>query len=590
MKGSSKGNKRVSEIKRELDGVADAYGATPEELIGIYEECFDFSEDYQWNRLCKVYPALQDASLKDRNRILELLSRIHGHGQKKSKEEVVRTSKVETDGKLYEEIYRDGQALFIDPEGNTYEELEIGGLKYAPIFGDELTEGAVLLPSGVESYEDEKTLIAEIQAHIHKYVDVSPFFETIGAYYVLLTWLYDELNTLPYLRVLGDTGTGKSRFLDTVGRLCYKATIVSGAITPAPIYRLIRKWGGTIIIDEGDFRASDEKNEVVKILNCGFERGRPVVRSQKDHPDSLQILPTFSPKIIASRKRFDDVALESRCLTETMQETDRDIPYLLPAKFYEEEQRLRNKLLAFRFQNHGRVDLENAQKLADLDVENRLKQAMSSFIVLFANNEKLYNEFTTFLINYNRELVEQRSETYEGAIVQVIFELVTEYQEDVQNVTNVKNVQFRNEDLAGLKIAVADITNRLRERYGMQEVTARSVGRRIRTLGMNTRLEGKGGERKRYLNLDVRQLTKLIKKYIPDAFEGKKQSDILDIKDINTGLNAENVQFMTTPEKGICERCGRETWLDHEWEHDGKKTLICTACAAELEGELQEND
>ena len=589
MRGSSRGNKRVSVFYKELSEIAESYGSSAETLIEIYETCWEHDVDYQWSQLCSLNPDLKEASQYDRERILDLLSRIRG-GQKKSKEEVIRTSKVETDGKLYEEIYRDGQALFIDPEGNTYEELEIGGLKYAPISGDELTEGAVLLPSGLESYEDEKTLIAEIQAHIHKYVDVSPFFETISAYYILLSWLYDRVNTLPYLRVLGDTGTGKSRFLDTVGRLCYKATIVSGAITPAPIYRLIRKWQGTIIIDEGDFRASDEKNEVVKILNCGFERGRPVVRSQKDHPDSIQILPTFSPKIIASRKRFDDVALESRCLTEIMQETDRDIPYLLPTKFYEEEQRLRNKLLAFRFRNHGRVDLENAQKLADLDVENRLKQAMSSFIVLFANNEKLYNEFTAFLINYNRELVEQRSETYEGAIVQVIFDLVTEYQENVPNVQNVQNVQLGNEDLAGLKITAADIADRLREKYGMQEVTARSVGRRIRTLGMTTRLERRGGERKRYLNLDVRQLTKLIKKYIPDAFEEKKQRDILDIKDINTGLNAENVQFMTTPIEGKCERCGRETWLDHEWiDEDGEVRYICPECAAELKEELKES-
>ncbi|RLG19592.1 hypothetical protein DRN74_06590, partial [Candidatus Micrarchaeota archaeon] len=222
--------------------------------------------------------------------------------------------------------------------------------------------------------------------------------------------------------------------------------------------------------------------------------------------------------------------------------------------------------------------------------ENRLKQAMSSFIVLFANNEKLYNEFTTFLINYNRELVEQRSETYEGAIVGVIFDLVTEYKENVPDVQNVQNVQFKNEDLAKLKITAADIADRLREKYGMQEVTARSVGRRIRTLGMTTKLERKDGERKRYLNLDAAQLTKLIKKYIPDAFEEKKQEDNKDNKDINTGLNAGNVQFMDNPVKAECERCGKDTWLDHEWEHDGKKTLICTACAAELKGELQEND
>ena len=61
---------------------------------------------------------------------------------------------------------------------------------------------------------------------------------------------------------------------------------------------------------------------------------------------------------------------------------------------------------------------------------------------------------------------------------------------------------------------------------------------------------------------------------------------ILDIKDINIGLNAKNVTFMTTPVEGVCERCGRKTWLDHVWEHDGKEILICPACAAELKEKL----
>ena len=39
----------------------------------------------------------------------------------------------------------------------------------------------------------------------------------------------------------------------------------------------------------------------------------------------------------------------------------------------------------------------------------------------------------------------------------------------------------------------------------------------------------------------------------------------------------------TSPiEEAICERCGKVKWLDHEWTHEGKKCLICAACAEEL--------
>ena len=102
--------------------------------------------------------------------------------------------KKEKDGTLFEQIFNSGDVSFIDSEGNTYDTLEVDGIKHAPIFGDELTEGAVLLPSGLGSYKDEKTLIEEIKKHIHRYIEISPFFETIATYYVLLSWLYDEIN------------------------------------------------------------------------------------------------------------------------------------------------------------------------------------------------------------------------------------------------------------------------------------------------------------------------------------------------------------------------------------------------------------
>ena len=583
--------KSFSVLKNELNELSELYGAGAEEFMDLHSECFDSSEDHKWTRLCNVYPKLEEAHQGDKNNILELLAELHkrkekkGKGPREEKEIVITTSIVEKDGTLYEQIYNNGEVSFIDCEGNTFESLEVDGLKHVPIFGDELTEGAVLLPSGLEDYKDEKTLIEEIKTHIHRYIGISPFFETIAAYYIFLSWLYDELNTLPYLRVLGDTGTGKSRFLDTVGRLCYKATMVSGAITPAPIYRLIRKWHGTIIIDEGDFRASDEQNEVVKILNCGFERGRPVVRSQKDNPDNLQILPTFSPKILASRKRFQDIALESRCLTEITKETDReDIPYLLPSGFYTEEESLRNKLLLFRFRNRGKVDLEKAQRLKDIDVENRLKQAVSSFIVLFASNEEVYNEFTEFLTAYNRELVEERAETIEGAIINAVFELVREEvkkertfpTQSLCDVHNGVNGLFTNEDLEGVNITATDITELLKENYGLDNVTSRGVGRRLKTLGITSKKKGTGKERKRYLDLEERSLAKLVKKYIPISVDETPESAV---KDVHMGEREGKKNNLAA-----CELCEKTALLTSYMLAD-KEIGVCPDCLKELKEE-----
>lgn len=60
-----------------------------------------------------------------------------------------------------------------------------------------ITNHVVLFPSEPEEYESEQALVGEIQAFIHRYVDVSALFEKIASYYVLFSWIYDGFNELP---------------------------------------------------------------------------------------------------------------------------------------------------------------------------------------------------------------------------------------------------------------------------------------------------------------------------------------------------------------------------------------------------------
>lgn len=130
-----------------------------------------------------------------------------------------------------------------------------------------LHQRIVLFPKEPKEYCDEDTLINELRSFIHRYVDISSVFETTAAYYVLLTWVYDTFNEVPYLKLRGDYGSGKTRFLLVVGSLCYKPIFASGASTVAPLFHIMDQIGGTLILDEGDFRFSDEKTDIAKILN-----------------------------------------------------------------------------------------------------------------------------------------------------------------------------------------------------------------------------------------------------------------------------------------------------------------------------------
>ena len=116
-------------------------------------------------------------------------------------------------------------------------------------------------------------------------------------------------------------------------------------------FHILDAFRGTLVIDEGDFRWSDDKADIVKILNNGNVRGLPVLRTGVSrtgefNPRAFQV---FGPKIVATRGFYDDRALEAASSRrKPANSLRRDIPINLPASYKEEALSLRNKLLLYR--------------------------------------------------------------------------------------------------------------------------------------------------------------------------------------------------------------------------------------------------
>ena len=157
---------------------------------------------------------------------------------------------------------------------SVHEELVVESERLVPFspHNNIIRNNVVLLPSGPAEYGTKDDLVEEIRRYLHRYLDVSPAFEDVAAYYVLFSWLYDAFNEAPYIRFQGDYGTGKTRALLVVGSVCYKPFFASGASTVSPIFHILDAFRGTLILDEADFRFSDEKAEIVKVLNNGNRR------------------------------------------------------------------------------------------------------------------------------------------------------------------------------------------------------------------------------------------------------------------------------------------------------------------------------
>ena len=311
-----------------------------------------------------------------------------------------------------------------------------------------------------QDYGGEQALLSEIQSFIHRYVDVRPVFEQIASYYVLLTWLYDAFNEMPYLRLRGDWGSGKTRALMTLGSLCYKAFFASGASTVSPIFHILDAFGGTLILDEADFRFSDEKAEIVKILNNGNVRGIPVLRTMMNrqrefNPQAFQV---FGPKIVASRGTYHDQGLESRFITEEMggRQLRPEVPINLPPSFKDEARALRNKLLLYRFRRRPEVALDPS--LADPALEPRLNQILLPLLSVVGDPE-LRAALRAAALDAQSALVAERGLSIEAQVLEVLAGLM------------------RNAEGPG--VPVGAVTAALVERYGREyerPVTDRWIG------------------------------------------------------------------------------------------------------------------
>lgn len=284
-----------------------------------------------------------------------------------------------------------------------------------------LVTGCVLLPSAVGDFEDKEDLVREVRSFLHRYVDLTPLFEEIAAHYVLLTWVYDAFNELGYLRLRGDYGTGKTRALLTIGSLCYKPFFASGASTVSPIFHVLDAVGGTLVLDEADFRFSDATADLTKILNNGTVRGLPVLRTMANRHRELnpQAFSVFGPKLVGMRHDFADAALESRFLTEETggRPLRSDIPIHTPGSLAREAEGLRNKLLAWRFHARWRVGPDPSRLVASVEPRrNQTAMALLSLVDDAALLERIGDE----LVGEEARVLEERASSLEATMLGVL--------------------------------------------------------------------------------------------------------------------------------------------------------------------------
>lgn len=292
-------------------------------------------------------------------------------------------------------------------------------------------------PTEPQEYESEQQLYNNVKAYIHKHLDVlNPHGYDILTAFVFSTWLQEIFDFTPYIGFFGRQETGKSRGLEVLKELCFRAWHTT-SLTTATLYRLIEKFNPTLLIDESEFLASQEKKELIGLLNSGQRRGVLVPRMKGEDSQDFDFYNTYSPKALSGTQELRKTTT-SRMIMFTMTRNIRPIPRTLNKQ---DGLKLRDQLLMWRFRKIS--DMKNAMTLEQKLAGTELKAA-TEFKELEPLSGRLYElifplyystptqEARNTILEFAKELEQTKLTAEKTELASTIFEAILNLKHQAQ--------------------------------------------------------------------------------------------------------------------------------------------------------------
>ena len=147
------------------------------------------------------------------------------------------------------------------------------------------------------------------------------------------TYCYELFPAFPRLAFYGPKQSGKSKLLFFLSKVCYNAqyTVVP---TVASLYRLIKEYKATVLLDEFNIYRPSEKADLVAILRQGYKRGATIPRAErffvkrevgsekgKLETFHVSLYPVYCPIAFAGLTINDDQLLD-RCIAINLLRSD----------------------------------------------------------------------------------------------------------------------------------------------------------------------------------------------------------------------------------------------------------------------------
>ena len=347
-----------------------------------------------------------------------------------------------------------------------------------------------------QAYDSAEELYGNIRSYYVNHIDL----QEDALYDVLTTWTFatyrqEELWFAPYLFFLGPVDSGKTRCLECLHQLSYRA-IMATSTSCAALFRAIKAWHPTPLLDEAQIYSSKDRAEILAILNNGYRRGQKVLRVEsvgKSGKLELNTFDVFGCKAIAGTEEMLQ-SLMTRCIIFQMSKATRKVRFFLDT---DEAKTLRSQLSYYRDHSKGDMPFEYGEygRLDGLEAlgNSRLGELFYPLIWVAPSDE-----IADRLLSYARKvagvLVDEEQASSEGLTVKALCDTLNQVE-------------------AG-KLPIQRIVDRLNE--GLEDRDkwrSNSVGRVLSRLGFRkTRLTGG----RRAIAVDQALIQRLKMRYMPN--------------------------------------------------------------------------
>ena len=326
-----------------------------------------------------------------------------------------------------------------------------------------LRAGDMWYPPGHVAQERYNDLWGDVRAFIRDYWDAkeAEIYDGLTAY-ALSTWVRPNLEFVPHLMLMGKTTGGKTRLLNTLARVSYRAVVAASA-TPASMFRMIDAYDVSYFVSEYHGLGPDEQRELDNVVRAGQKEGEIVTRAEQSHTGfEPKVFDPFSHIAIATQYTPDD-DIVNRCIQVRSSPENRD----MPATFDDARAKaIRNRLLYARFRLLNSKEWEEAEHraFAYLETNNitgRTREKLLSLITVAILWDKLdaFEPFINAVCEHDKEAV---ANSEDARFVQVLRDLALEEIEEMTILTD-------GDPFAAVTVPYTDVVDRYEAVSGVEK-------------------------------------------------------------------------------------------------------------------------